>query len=216
MTKHKQTHQCACGQPAPDTTICATCRTRLARDLQSVPGLLADLYLVLGREIHYHEHAGGQSANAPLPYNPDTSHLLWVLRNTLTAWARVLGARTADTTAAAHHLRARLDTLALHGDAEQAADEIGWILTQARRATDKPAYSRRWVGHCPQATPDWCCTGELYALVPADENKPAFIECNHRCGDPWSTSMWARLGRRLQRCPRCRGRCTPTRRADAA
>ncbi|MGH3448820.1 MAG: hypothetical protein ACRDP4_14465 [Nocardioidaceae bacterium] len=216
MTTTGGTNLCGCGQPAKDAAICPSCQGRLTRDMRSIPGLLADLYLVLGREIRYSDHAGGRSANAPLPYDPDVSHLLWALRNTLTAWCRALGVHTAGSSAAAHHLTARVHDLAKCGDAEQATDELTWIVAQARKATDKPAYSRRWVAHCPQHMDTWSCIGDLYALIPADEAKPAVIECSRSRDHTWDTSMWARLGRRLQHCPRCHGRCATPRPRIAA
>lgn len=84
------TATCGCGQPITDAHLCTRCTNRLRRDLHTVPDLVAELDTVLARDTAYAEHHGGASADKPLPIDTRASEASWVLRNTLTTWARIL------------------------------------------------------------------------------------------------------------------------------
>lgn len=128
------TTTCGCGQPAPDSFLCSRCERQLHRTLLDVPDLATELDTVLARHTAYLEHHGGRSAEKPLPIDMRASEAAWVLRNTLTTWARVLhdergvelpttarvpaqaaterpaeGERTSDTLSTAHRAVQRCD-----------------------------------------------------------------------------------------------------------
>jgi hypothetical protein len=102
------TTTCGCGQPAPDAYLCSRCTRQLRRTLADVPTLATELDTVLARATAYNDHHGGRSADKPLPIDERASEAAWVLRNTLTTWARILHDERGAELPATAHTSARL------------------------------------------------------------------------------------------------------------
>lgn len=82
---------CTCGRPVADAYVCHPCGQTLAQELATVRDLVADLELALARGTSFGNHTGGRGTDRqPLPYDVRASEALWVLRNTLGTWARIV------------------------------------------------------------------------------------------------------------------------------
>lgn len=156
-------HLCACGQPAPDTTLCRSCADRLAADLGDVPAYAQELELTLARLTRHGRSDGSPSTTTALPIDIRASEASWVLRNTLTGWIRVLDGEGATwpegtLTAMSRWLLARVDLLARHEEGDQAADEIGYAMRQVRHVVDRPP-EQIYAGPCDTDA----CAADVYA-----------------------------------------------------
>lgn len=149
-----------CDLPAKAGLMCGACRADLARALARVPALVDDLHDTLSRQTS--RTTAGRSAVVPLPYDERASEAMWVLRNTLVGWVRVLQeARPepwpSDTSASmAAWLSGRLSRIIRHPAAPEAHGEILGAVRAAQRVTDRPA-ERQFAGRCPR------CGEALYA-----------------------------------------------------
>lgn len=80
-----------CDQPVQDAYVCTACAEGLRTALSELADWLgADIDNVLARQTVYGDRAGGRSAERPLPYDPRAAEVGWVLRNTVTTWARII------------------------------------------------------------------------------------------------------------------------------
>lgn len=207
---------CQCGRPVDGATLCNTCTAALVADLQDVPDLAAELDVTLARQARFGERNGGRSADKPLPYDVRASEAGWVLRNTLTGWARVIieemaipgpgrpipapnGAngyprQGADipTAQIATWLAGHVSALRTHPAAGEAAEEIHGAVDQARRAVDAPANRARIpIGPCPEDD----CPGSIVAYIPHQADRPARMDCGQ--GHTWDTIHWRSVARRI-------------------
>lgn len=156
-----------CATPTTGLTLCNDCATALKIELGDVPELLAQLDITRTRQDQLtdpydHGHHGGET---PLPFRPHIAEVLWVLHNTLTAWAGDHGANqkwSIPTTAA--WLTAHLNEIQRADHAAQLADEITQAIRQARRAIDRPGDPRMFLGPCTRTTPTGTCCTEIYGL----------------------------------------------------
>lgn len=86
----------------------------------------------------------------------------------------------------------------------EAADQLLTELRDASRALERVAdlafYRARFpVGPCINAYEDGSeCNGEIWALVPADESRPAKMRCQ-KCEHEWPSDQWLRAGREILR-----------------
>lgn len=169
-------HQCPCGQPAPDATICRSCTDRLAADLGDIPSYTRELEITLARLTRYGDRGDGSpSTTALLPFDLRASEASRVLRNTLVGWIRVLDEDSGDwpaddLTAMSRWLLTRVDQLARHEAGDQAANEIGAAVAEVRRVVDRPP-DQIYAGICGApldgadvATSATMCDADLYAL----------------------------------------------------
>lgn len=167
-------HQCGCGQPAPDATLCRNCTDRLAKDLGDVPAYAEELEVTLTRQRATALEAGGPSASTPLPFHPTASEAASQLRAVLTGWTRVLAEHGDDwptdtLDAISRWLLHRTDWLARHEAGNEAATEIGSAMQAVRRVIDRPA-DLVYAGQCgapldgtQEATTATACDADLYA-----------------------------------------------------
>lgn len=207
---------CQCGRPVDGATLCNGCTAALVADLQAVPDLAAELDVTLARQARFGERNGGRSAEKPLPYDVRASEAGWVLRNTLTTWARVIVEEWGQNGAQRHGdgltapgrypgtsqdvmtaemalwLTGHINHIRTHPAAGEASEEIRGAVQQARDAVDAPANRARIpIGPCPE--PD--CTGHLTAYIPAQPDRPAAMTCGQ--GHTWDTLHWRSIGRRV-------------------
>ena len=141
-----------CDRPMPGSrVICGACEADIARALDAVPGLTADLDVTLARQTS--RTTAGRSAVVPLPFDPRASEAAWVLRSALAGWVRQLqDAKPEDWPAdtpqdMAAWLSQRLQRLAAHPAAPEAHGEICGAVRAAQRVTDRPA-ERQFAGRC--------------------------------------------------------------------
>ena len=150
-----------CDRPAKAGMLCGACVAELQRALDGVPAVLGDLDVTLSRQTS-RTGGGGRSSETALPYDARASESMWVLRNTLVGWVRVLQEAQpeewpADTAQSmARWLSQRLGRLVRHPAAGEAHGEITAAVQRAQRVTDRPA-ERQFAGRCPG------CGEALYA-----------------------------------------------------
>lgn len=92
MTDHPPCAVDNCETPTPDQ-LCKRHRSDLRNALQQLPGLLAELEVTTTRQAVTSRGSGGASTKAseePIPFDVDASEMDWVVRNTVTTWARVV------------------------------------------------------------------------------------------------------------------------------
>ena len=189
-----------CGRPTRDVLLlCETCRWALECDLGDVPWLDEQLELVLRRDAVISEHAGGRSAETPLPLHTGALEARSQLRATLVGWVRDLAetggdAYPADTMPAmALWLLARINRIVVHPAADDVHAEIVGAVRYAWRVVDLPANRTTFpVGPCPEAG----CQGEVRVFIPARPDVSPRMECQ-ACETRWETSQWYRAGRRI-------------------
>jgi hypothetical protein len=176
-------HRCNCGLPAHDTTICARCSYELERGLAEIPALVTDMDLTLSRQTGVTAQDGGRSAEVALPFNIRVSEVRANLHGTLVGWVRDIHdddefyPSDADEDLS-RWLLARLDRIRVHPAAEQIVDEIGYAVTEARKAVDR-APERLYAGPCLTPTDTGKCAGELYAKPGAESVKCRDCETVH-------------------------------------
>jgi len=125
------------------------------------------------------------------------------VRNTLVTWARVLQQERHETPPTdmadlTRWVAGRLGWARYETFADQLWPELDYAASLLWQVVDLPTTRTRLVvGPCPElADAGAYCTGQVVAVVPADEARPAVMRCD-RCGTRWSTDQWARAGRRI-------------------
>lgn len=166
-----------CDRPARSGYMCGGCEAELARALDAVPAVVADLHDTLSRQTS-NGTATGRSAVTPLPFDARASEAMRVLRNTLVGWVRQLQETQPqpwprDSSASmAAWLSARLSRILKHPAAPDAHAEITGAVRHAQRVTDRPP-DRQFAGRCPQ------CDAPLYARPGARA-----VQCRDCDADP--------------------------------
>jgi hypothetical protein len=203
----------SCTRPVGDAFLCGGCTAQLKATLDSLPDLAAELDTTITRQAVTTQRGGPRAAEKPLPFNAAASEAAWVLRNTLSGWARVIaeevlaGAENglgtingairsprkgdAVTTAQiALWLSAHLEQLRHHQAAGEAHDEIRGAAQAAQRAIDHPRNRHQFpVGPCPD------CGAHLTAYLRRDE--PPVITCDGETRHVFAAHQWARVGQRI-------------------
>lgn len=169
-----------CDRPMPGSrVICGACEADIARALNAVPGVCADLDVTLSRQTS--RTTAGRSSVVPLPYDPRASEAGYVLRSTLAGWVRALRDQNpdgdddppdGDPPAMAAWLSQRLQQLVRHPAAPEAHEEIVTAVRAAQRVVDRPQ-ERRFAGYCD-------CGAALYARPGA-----ATVRCRDCDADPY-------------------------------
>lgn len=168
-------------------TVCRACSAGLLRDLADVPSLDIHLDLTLTRQARLGTPGGGRGGETALPWDQRARDARDVLRSALVGWVRALQAdeeRSGPACRACEHpscawidaTRTPADTLPAlarwlirqrrglfaHPAVEEAVDELGDAVRQARRAIDRPA-DRIYAGPCNE------CGADLLARLGARE-----------------------------------------------
>lgn len=193
-------------RPTPDgARLCRACTTRLARDLDAVPELVADLLITVSRQDHVQATQPRRGGGTPLAFNAGASDELTDLRYYLGSWARCMAedlGLTFDTpdTPAAHAtwLTGRLRLIRHHGAADDLSTEIGHAVAHARRAVDvEPVASRFLVGPCPRILDAAFCDGDVLATITTTRDEPPTMACL-RCEHVWRAEQWLRAGKQIK------------------
>lgn len=199
-------NRCHCGLPSPDTTLCARCTYTLEKDLAEVPNLCDQLDVTLSRQTAVTPHDGGKAAETPLPFNVNASEARTNLHATLVGWVRDIHDGSEqwpadETPLLSRWLFSRLNRIRVHVAADALADEIGYAVSEARRAVDRPKNrSRVFVAPCLEVS----CTGELWATFPladydADDTSTHAVMACTECEASYPAEQWLRIGRQLRR-----------------
>ncbi|MFC4333876.1 hypothetical protein [Salininema proteolyticum] len=139
--------ECAtCPRPVADTGyICHDCADRLRTRLQWIAANADELDVTVTRQDRISDGTGGRaSAETPLPFNADASEAAWVLRNTLTTWARRVAAQRGldepadNLPALARWLHDHVRWLRCQPFAYEAHDELHYAAGVLQRAVDAP------------------------------------------------------------------------------
>jgi hypothetical protein len=194
-------HHCAtgCGRPTQDM-LCSTCLTHLVTDLrqlatggvarvrrhqrvdgseyevtESRPGLIEELQITITRQdVLGSPLLGGRSPEQALLFHEAASEVSWILRNTISTWARDVAETyahltlSATTTTEAAGWLANLPTLlAEHPAAGELHDEITSVVREVRRVIDRSA-ERIYLGKCGSTIDEQVCDDDLYGIVDRD------------------------------------------------
>jgi len=128
---------------ASEWGVCRSCAGALARDLGSVPSLVADVEATLARQTGQAPRYGPRSTCPPLAYDPRASAALGALKAVLVGWVRVLAEDTtedwpADTAAGcASWLLVRVPRLRVHPAAGDVVAEVSERVGACWRAIDR-------------------------------------------------------------------------------
>lgn len=174
----------SCGATILDGTICDTCLGILTADLRALSDIINELHTQLAKQARTNSAGGPRPdpdpmpdrwhdpdtlaiAVVPLPYDQRASDMLADLRSVLVGWIRDAtpdpGEQPPDDLhAMLTHLRAQ--DWRQHPAADEFADEIHWILGQARHCIDTPPTSR-YRGPCGATLEDGrACDGDVYQV----------------------------------------------------
>lgn len=189
-----------CNRPTvPGWTICRHHSWTLEQALAETPALLRELDLTLARQRGNVAGQGSRSADKPLPYDLNASRALWLLRNTLTSWARELQlvVLSIDTTEAiAHFVLAHHHQLIVHAQADQAVDEITTATTEGWRIVQPNTRGRIPL---PDLCPEPNCSQPMWATMhDVGDPRPNLVWCEATPErHEWRPEQWLRLGHRL-------------------
>lgn len=200
----------SCSKPAQEG-LCRNCADTLRRDLASIPELWQELDTTRNRLSKTASPQEGRSANKPLPWNEHTAQVATDLAAVLVAWAREIhdhgdtDPRDPVHMAILHPahtatwLHRNFEALLRLEDIGEAADTIANSVIRAKRAIDLPSLRTRFkVGPCPEPADIGNCEGEVWAYIPADPDKQAWMRCAN-CAAEWDTTQWLRAGARILR-----------------
>lgn len=185
-----------CGEAGEASYLCPACTRVLANDLRELPSLVSELEVTLSRQrgTDYAGQTGGHGGETPLPIHAGAYADGWVLRNTLSTWARVLleqGGRYSgsdDEASIAAWLNRNIEHIARSEWAPECADEIHYIVGTMRRTVDKP----------PDLVYLGPCNGQ--ALVGTDGTISESPLDSDVCGG----DVHAKPGERFGQCDECR------------
>lgn len=166
---------------------CVSCVGALQADLRAVPGLLEELEVTRCRLDNLGADPG-RAAETRMVWSERASEAHYVLTTAIGSWARDIHEsqgvdlpRATDTASLAGWMERWPARLASHSAIEELDDEIRDAVRLARRAIDRPADTRVFLGRCDLGDPDNPpCDRELYAWRSQDE-----VECPS-CDAVWS------------------------------
>lgn len=208
-----------CHRAQVEGLLCHRCTTMLEKDLGDIPAILVELDVTIARMDRV--PVGGSRAQTPEPdeepglasiaHTRNTVgwravHAADDLGNCLTSWAysvthkRVAWARHRNpTTLAASMLLAGITEIRRHPDVRDLFGGITEAINHARQATDQPdTKTVILVGPCPEADEHGApCPGDVYAIIPTEEDRPGKMECRADGEHRWSSMQWLRAGKRI-------------------
>jgi hypothetical protein len=193
-----------CTAQTADGYLCNHCTDRLARDLAAVPKLCVELNVTLSRTDKI-AVSPGRGGDAGLPYSVAASTALVALDSTVAYWARQVQAEgetlPAETDLIAQWLGQRCNRLRADLAADDAYVQIRSAVTRAWGVVDHPSdRARVRVGPCVCDDHDGPCPGTVVAHIPAAEDQPASMRCDHHeCSASWGAASWTRIGRAIMR-----------------
>ena len=197
---------CACGRPAPDSTLCAVCTTRLGDALDRISELWPEVTVRLTGEkaVDYSTLGTSPSRDVPMPFDLKASDLRDDVRVKVVGWVRVLLEEGGtydgpdEVSRLAEWLRAQVTEIARAGWAIDCLSEITDAVNQMTRLIDSPP-ARIYAGRCsfigvigPDGTPgdpdpEWLpCFAEMWVLE--DDRRLATVRCPD-CGATFSLKI---------------------------
>ena len=193
-----------CGRPT-DSNLCRSHVDQLLGHLKSVPALHAELETTLCRLDKLAGNSAGKAAETPMVWQERAAEASFVLRNTLTTWARDLlplhpemELHLADDVGeVALWMARRPSWMASHPAAGELADEVAYAVRAAWRCVDRPGNRTSFeVGPCPEIGEENPCPGRVWAYIPTADDQPAMLRCTS-CESEWNTTQWLRVGQRI-------------------
>ncbi len=164
---------CQCEQA--EGLLCHEDTSRLERELGDVAAIVAELDVTLSKQARIGNAGPSGLARERTPINVGAMAVADDLQNTLTTWAREVGALdrwdyrlpAQPAITASRLLLGRIDAIRRHPAVVELFDEVTDTIAQARRAVDRPA-DREYLSQCMVETPDdegrmVTCLAELYA-----------------------------------------------------
>lgn len=194
--------QCAACSRATDMFLCWSCCKDLKKRLDAAAWLALELDVTLTRQDRIGEPGDriGGTPESPLPFHLAASEAVWVLRNTLTTWAREIcetrgieylplgylpssfvgplrpGEKcvpqnfTESTNGVARWLSHNAVAVALSEGAGEAFDEISEAVKSAQRVIDRPP-GRIYIGPCGGAFNGVPCDADIYVTMGQPETR---------------------------------------------
>jgi hypothetical protein len=180
-----------CGAKSRDGLMCAACWRQLARDLRSVPDLLADLDTAAAKQARLTPPTPGGLASERQPIGWGAADTKRALRRALIDWSDELTNHAHSYAAtAADCILDNADAARRHPQAAQLWTDITGHIRRARAVIDRQDRHID-IGDCPD------CGGTLRAHLPAADDRPTSIACLANPAHQWSPDQWLRLGRRI-------------------
>jgi hypothetical protein len=180
-----------CAGRTRDGLMCTPCWQQLARDLRSVPDLLADLDTAAAKQARLTPPTPGGLASERNPIAWDAADTADKLTTALVWWTRrIIGATAYYATTAANRLLDQPDKVRAHPAAAELWADITSHAHRARATIDRQDRHID-IGDCPD------CGGTLRAHLPAADDRPTSIVCLTNPAHTWSPDQWLRLGRRI-------------------
>jgi hypothetical protein len=155
-----------CAAPARGLYLCTNCVIALRIELADVAGIIPDqhgkghtlpslpddLQVTLSSQDQLGEHGDPitGTGETPLIFKQHAGEAIWVLDQVLHQWATTLGHYTPGMgpRRLALWMFNQLDLVQKHPEAAQLVDEVTDAIHQARRAIDRPADDRIYLGRC--------------------------------------------------------------------
>jgi hypothetical protein len=188
-----------CAGRTRDGLMCSPCWNALARDLRTIPDLIADLDTAAAKQARLTPPTPGGLASERNPIGWGAADTAAALTNSLTTWARDVCRDLYGTgylhiqnpaLVAAALLRGHEDRIRAHPTAADLWNDITGHTHRARATIDRQDRHID-IGDCPD------CGGTLRAHLPAADDRPTTINCLTNPAHQWTPDQWLRLGRRL-------------------
>lgn len=189
----------------PSLRLCGSCRDGLAKDLDALGRLHADLgtAMATGSSPRYGHRVSGSHAE-PLPIDPAMADHRDQIRHDLVWWVKfvaeergLVGLPDDRVSEIATWLGTHVDWIAAHEVAAAECPPVMRGLTGRAHALVAPSGARRIeIGPCRDSWDGERCTGRLWATVRCeDDPRPSMIYCDGPCAMEIAAESWRRFGR---------------------
>lgn len=160
-----------CFHPVRDGLVCRVCTGHIRKDIEALPGWMAELDLQLTRQGQLGTGNGGRGAETPLVFDVRSSETRDLIVNTVTSWVRDMQETYADDMDPGTDMESwcawlveRIHRIRGHQDVEHMAGEMRHCVHLAIQSVDLPQL-RLPCGPCPT------CGKPVSAPIGADEGK---------------------------------------------
>lgn len=160
-----------CLHPVRDGLVCSVCTSHIRKDIEALPGWMAELDLQLTRQGQLGTGNGSRGAETPLVFDARSSETRDLIVNTVGTWVRDMQETYADDSDPGPDISAwcawlveRIHRIRGHETVKPMADEIRHCVALAIQAVDLP-HLRLPCGPCPR------CGKPVSAPIGADEGQ---------------------------------------------
>lgn len=160
-----------CLHPVRDGLVCSVCTSHIRKDIEALPGWMAELDLQLTRQGQLGTGNGGRGAETPLVFDVRSSETRDLIVNTVTSWVRDMQETYADEADPGLTMESwcawlveRVHRIRGHQGVEHMAGEMRHCVRLAIQAVDLP-HLRLPCGPCPR------CGKPVSAPIGADEGQ---------------------------------------------